>query len=264
MSIAMSSHRPTNTPVNFVLSLAGAVAAVLLALALVALVPATSFAAPKIGVAAQVQNQVNAIQGPDTRSLRLGNDVFSGDRIRTGQSSNAQLMFLDQTNLTIGAQSDVVLDRFVFDPNRGAGSVALSATQGALRFISGSQNSSAYRIDTPLATITVRGTLAYWFGFGAASMVANGDGHVSATTADGKTFDIPPGFALIILPGAPPQTHMVKWDLGLLDLDRLAQVLPQFLDLPDGGNDLNDAHDAAGLPPFINPDIDYCYFCVGG
>jgi len=124
MSIAMSSHRLTTTPVNFVLSLAGAVAAVLLALALVALVPATSFAAPKIGVAAQVQNQVNAIQGPDTRSLRLGNDVFSGDRIRTGQSSNAQLMFLDQTNLTIGAQSDVVLARFVFDPNRGAGSVA--------------------------------------------------------------------------------------------------------------------------------------------
>src|SRR3954467_10451701 len=121
----MNTHRLSVNPVHFVLSLAGAVAAVLLALALVALAPATSFAASKIGVAAQVQNQVNAILGADTRTIRLGNDVFSGDRIRTGQSSNAQLMFLDQTNLTIGAQSDVVLDRFVFDPNRGAGSVAL-------------------------------------------------------------------------------------------------------------------------------------------
>src|SRR3954468_12004221 len=181
MSVAMSSNRFTTTPVNFALSLAGAVAAVLLAAALVALAPATSFADPNTGVAAQVQTQVNASLGADTRSLRLGNEVFSGDRIRTGQSSNAQLMFLDQTNLTIGAQSDVVLDRFVFDPNRGAGNVALSATQGALRFISGSQNQSTYKIDTPAATIAIRGTLAYTFVLPGMVYAVNGFGHVTAT-----------------------------------------------------------------------------------
>jgi hypothetical protein len=250
----MSTHRLSTTPVHFVLSLAGAVAAVLLALALLALTPATGFAASKIGIAAQVQNQVNAILGADTRALRLGNDVFAGDRIRTGQSSNAQLMFMDQTNLTIGAQSDVVLDRFIYDPARGAGSVALSTTQGALRFISGAQNSSAYRVETPLATIAIRGTLAYSFIFntlrGLFQYIVNGYGQVSVITrADGQMHDIPPGHALVILPGQPPQTYLINWDLGFFDLNQMAQTLPHFLDLPDGGNDLNDAHDAANLPP---------------
>ena len=249
----MSTNRFSDTPVHFVLSLAGALAAVLLALALVALAPATSLAASKIGVAGQVRNQVSAITGADTRTLNLGNDVFAGDRVRTGQASNAQLMFLDQTNLTIGAQSDVVLDRFVFDPARGAGNVAISTTQGALRFISGSQNPNTYRVDTPLATIAIRGTLVDSFIFGplgrAMQAIANGSGHVEVTTIDGKMFNIPPGFALIIYPGMPPQTFMIKWDLGLLDLDRLAQVLPNWIELHDGGSDLNDAHDAVNLPP---------------
>jgi hypothetical protein len=256
----MSINRFSKQPVNFVLSLAGALAAVLLALAVIALAPATSFAASKIGIAAQVQNQVNAILGADTRALRLGNDVFAGDRIRTGQSSNAQLMFVDQTNLTIGSQSDVVLDRFVFDPARGAGDVALSTTQGALRFISGSQNPNTYRVDTPLATIAIRGTLAFSY-MGPVGYVANGFGQVDVTIKPaGPTIHIPPGYALVIIPGMPPKTYMIKWNLGLLDLNQWAQVLPKFLDLPDGGNDLNDAHDDANLPPFINDYYDLLSF----
>src|SRR5438270_94833 len=82
--------------------------------------------------------------------------------------------------------------------------------------------------------------LADWFGFGQMQVIANGSGHVHVTTIDGKMFDILPGYALIIYPGMPTQTFMVKWDLGLLDLDRLAQVLPNWIDLHDGGNDLND------------------------
>src|SRR5262249_39992309 len=116
-----------------------------------------------------------------------GGDVFSGDHIHTGSSSNAQLTFLDQTNLTIGSQSDVVLDKFVYDPNRGAGDVAMTATQGALRFISGSQNPNTYKVDTPAATIVIRGTLTYSFIFGGMEYVVNGFGHVSAIpTAPGS------------------------------------------------------------------------------
>jgi hypothetical protein len=210
--------------------------------------------AAKIGIAAQVKNQVNAIQGADTRVLNLGNDVFAGDRIRTGQSSNAQLTFLDQTNLTVGSQSDVVLDRFVFDPNRGAGDVALTTTQGALRFISGSQNPNTYKVNTPAATIAIRGTLAYNFIFGGMQYVVNGFGHVTAVLKpNNQSVDIPPGYALgLTIPADPahPQGILIKWELGLLDLDRLAQLLPQFEDHPDGSHDLLDQHDAVNLPPF--------------
>jgi hypothetical protein len=216
---------------------------------------ALAAAAPRIGIAAEIQNQVSAIQGTATRSLGLGNDVFAGDRIHTGQSSNAQLTFLDQTNLTIGSQSDVVLDKFVFDPAKGAGNVLLSTTQGALRFVSGAQDPNTYKINTPVATIAIRGTLAYSFIFGGTEYVVNGYGHVTATlNAPGsQTIVIPPGEALVILPPSPGnpngKSFLIKWELGLLDVDRLAQLLPQFPDKPDGFADLIDQHNDAGLPP---------------
>lgn len=237
------------TQARFTLTLTAAAAALFLGLT-------PGLAQSRIGSAGMVQNQVNAIQGGGTRALRLGGDVFSGDRIRTGQSSNAQLMFLDQTNLTIGSQSDVVLDRFVFDPNRGVGNVALSTTQGALRFISGAQNPNNYRIDTPTATIAIRGTLAYNFIFGRWQYIVNGHGQVSAALKPRgiPVIDIPPGYVLALaipLDPASPQYRLMKWELGLLDLDRLAQLLPQFENLPDALNDLGDQHDGANLPPFI-------------
>jgi hypothetical protein len=231
-----------------------------LAAAAIALAPAAGYAASKIGIAAQIQNQVNALLGSDNRTLRLGNDVFAGDRIRTGQSSNAQLTFVDQTNLTIGSQSDVVLDRFVFDPNRGVGDVTMTTTQGALRFISGSQNPATYKVNTPVATIAIRGTLAYSFIFGGMEYIVNGYGHVTAVLLNKQSIDIPPGYALVLpIPADPahPQGTMIKWQLGLLDLDRLAQLLPQFEDQPDGLGDLTDQHNDADLPPF-------CYYCYEG
>jgi hypothetical protein len=219
------------------------------------LIPASAFAAgvPKIGIAAVIKNQVTAQQGGAPRNLGLGNDVFTGDRIHTGQSSNAQLTFLDQTNLTIGSQSDVVLDKFVYDPNKGAGNVLLSTTQGALRFVSGAQDPNTYKISTPVATIAIRGTLAYSFIYGGTQYVVNGYGHVTATVnATGQNIDIPPGQALVIVPPTPGNpkgsSFLVKWELGLLDVDRLAQLLPQFVDNPDSFADLGDQHDATNIP----------------
>jgi hypothetical protein len=232
--------------------------AALAAAAILAFAPAASAQQGKIGIAAQIQNQVSVVSG-NTRTLRLGNDVFTGERIRTGQSSNAQLTFLDQTNLTIGSQSEVTLDKFVFDPNRGAGNVALSTTAGALRFISGAQNPNTYKVTTPVATITIRGTLAYSFIYGGMNYIVNGHGTVAVQPLmpGSPLINIPTGYALVLaIPTDPahPQGFLVKWELGLLDLDRLAQLLPQFVDLPDGLTDLVDQHNATGLQPFQ----DYC------
>jgi len=118
-----------------------------------------SFAASKIGVASAVKNEVEGIQSGASRSLSTGSSVFEQERVRTGADSVAQLLFLDQTTFSVGPRSEVTLDRFVYDPARGTGDVLLSATRGAFRFISGSQNPLHYKISTPTATIGVRGTI---------------------------------------------------------------------------------------------------------
>jgi ferric-dicitrate binding protein FerR (iron transport regulator) len=127
-------------------------------LAALALTP-SAFAQARIGAAAAVRNQVTATQGAQERRLAAGNPVLQNDRIRTGVDSVTQLLFADQTTLSVGPRSEVTLDRFVYDPNRSAGDVAVSLTAGAMRFVSGRQDPRSYQVRTPVATIGVRGTI---------------------------------------------------------------------------------------------------------
>ena len=117
-----------------------------------------SVAQNKIGVAAAVKNQVTG----NARPLVAGSDVRVREVVRTGADSMAQLLFLDETSLSIGPQSEVTLDRFVYDPNRRAGNVVFNTGRGVFRFVSGSQQPTSYQIKTPVATIGVRGTVVDW------------------------------------------------------------------------------------------------------
>jgi hypothetical protein len=119
----------------------------------------TASAADRIGVAAAAQNRVESVVGGQAAPLRVGGTVYQDQHVRTGPASTAQLLFLDQTSLSVGPSSDVKLDRFIFDPSRSQGNVVLSATRGAFRFVSGTQQPSNYQIRTPVATIGVRGTV---------------------------------------------------------------------------------------------------------
>ena len=59
------------------------------------------------------------------------------DRLRTGANARLQVTFHDKSSLTLGENANVVIDRFVFDPNKSSANVVLNATQGALRFAGG-------------------------------------------------------------------------------------------------------------------------------
>jgi hypothetical protein len=92
--------------------------------------------------------------------LQAGSSLFANEAVNTGQAGQAELQFHDNTKLSVGPSSNVRLDKFVYDPNnKGAGKVAINATKGAYRFITGSQDSKNYEIKTPYATLGVRGTV---------------------------------------------------------------------------------------------------------
>jgi hypothetical protein len=176
-----------------------------LVLAAVATVLAAGSAqADKIGVASIITNNVQG-SGPP-RALAVGGDVFSAERIRTGDASTAQLLFLDSTSVNVGARSELTLDRFVYNPSRGAGNVVLTASKGAFRFITGSQNPTNYSIKTPVATIGVRGTIV-----GVQTQTLHGvtttavtlyEGKVIITTLWGQTFVL----------DKPNTTYVIKSD----------------------------------------------------
>lgn len=120
-------------------------------------VTGTANAGERIGSAAMVKNKVVGTHAGRSRDLRVGNGVFEREAIATAERSATQLQFRDQTNLTVGQKSRVVLDRFVYDPRRGTSDKLLSATKGSLRFLSGTAKRKSTKIKIPGATIGIRG-----------------------------------------------------------------------------------------------------------
>jgi hypothetical protein len=130
-----------------------------IALALmIALASNGAFAQSKIGTAASAEHQVEAVIGGVSQPLAEGSAVFQDQLVRTGEAGKAQLRFLDQTDLSVGPQSEVKLDRFVYNPDRRTGTVVLQANLGLFRFVTGTLDSKSYTIKTPYASIGVRGT----------------------------------------------------------------------------------------------------------
>lgn len=96
--------------------------------------------------------------GQGTRVLSLGAGVVDRERVETSGDGNAQIVFLDTSTLTIGRNSAVTIDRFVYDGRAGAGAQAISAAKGVLRFVGGGvSHGGGATVRTPTATIGVRG-----------------------------------------------------------------------------------------------------------
>src|SRR5829696_3224747 len=177
------------------------------------LLQSSSAYAEKIGVASAVNQRVEGVNGGATRVLSVGSDIFAKEVVRTGNDSNAQLLFRDQTSLTVGPQSEVTLDKYIFDPVKGAGEVVLNATKGAFRFVSGVQQSSSYQIKTPVGTLGVRGTV---FDIQLENDTLTAlllSGAMSARMADGTNVNLDvPGTGFSISRGGQVQLH--KFDLS--------------------------------------------------
>ena len=48
----------------------------------------------------------------------VGTPVHMGDRLRTGANARLQVTFHDSSSLTLGENANVVVDRFVFNPEK--------------------------------------------------------------------------------------------------------------------------------------------------
>ena len=121
---------------------------------LFALQATSSHAQEAIGKATSVRPQA---EGSHAGPLSSGSSVYSKETVRTGESGQANLQFHDHSNLSVGPKSNVRLDKFVYDPNKSTGDVAIQATRGSFRFVTGSLGSETYKIKTPYGTLGVRG-----------------------------------------------------------------------------------------------------------
>lgn len=131
---------------------------------LTALVPAAHAATPsEIGTTAVTKNSVTGLLGNAQRTLKRGDGVFQNESIATGKDAGAQLLFRDETALTMGPESRVTLDKLIYDPDKKTGEMTIRAVTGAFRFVTGSGPKAGYKVETPVGTIGVRGSIfSFW------------------------------------------------------------------------------------------------------
>jgi hypothetical protein len=169
-------------------------------------------AANQIGVTAAVQPDATGTPpNRGVRVLQIGVDMFANERVETGPEGKTQLVFLDGTALSIGPNSDLTLDEFVYDPAARTGSLVMSSTKGVFRLVGGAiSKKTPITIRAPNATIGIRGGIAlvsiepggqvdasFLFGIG-----------LTVTTPNGQQTVDRPGSAVMVRPGKPIQVAM--------------------------------------------------------
>ena len=114
----------------------------------------SGFAAESVGEAVLIRTTVTG----DGGALVTRSPVHRDERIRTSSSGLGEFVFQDGTKFAVGANSSVVIDKFVFNGSKSVKNLTINAAKGSFRWISGGSPSSAYKINTPAGTVGIRGT----------------------------------------------------------------------------------------------------------
>ena len=127
-------------------------------------VSAKAFASEKLSIEKQLVGIVGAISGTvktETRDLKPGDKIYLNETIFAGVGSGTQILLLDQSTFTVGEDSEVVMDTFIFDPATNDGKIVASVKQGSLKVISGlisKKNPDSLTVEVPEGTLGSRGT----------------------------------------------------------------------------------------------------------
>ena len=116
--------------------------------------------ADKVGVAAAVNpDAFSSLSGSPQTQLNIGKSIFFNERINTTGKGLVQVLLVDGSTFTVGPGSDLVIDKFVYDPNKKSGEVVASFSKGVMRFVGGkiSKNEGGVMVNTPSGALAIRG-----------------------------------------------------------------------------------------------------------
>ena len=100
-------------------------------------------------------------RGTEKLPVRVGMPVQPADKVVTGSDGTVGITFADNSLLSVGPDSVLAIDRYVFDSTTHAGQFDSTLSKGTLAVISGKmvkQSPDAMRVHTPSAIMGVRGT----------------------------------------------------------------------------------------------------------
>jgi FecR protein len=167
-------------------------------------------AAQQVGTATAVNpTSQGTMPGASLVALTVGARIVHKERIQTTPTGTVQLLFLDKSTLSIGPNSNILIDEYVFDPKSNTGHMVTTLAEGALRLVGGllSHQGEAL-IGTPAAAIGIRGATVTVQHSKKGTRVINHFGIIRIHNGCGEVIIRRPGFAVWIAdwntcPGEP-------------------------------------------------------------
>ncbi len=155
-----------------------------------------SAAGAEVGTVSRQQASATAIRDGRPVSLSPNAIVHEDDELQTGPNARLELTLLDGTKLTMGENSTLVVDKFVYDMNGDMGTAIVKALKGPFRFVTGRIGQMANKqleVRTAVATIGIRGT-DFWGGPSAGVYgIFLVEGEIVVSNAAGQTVLDEPG-----------------------------------------------------------------------
>lgn len=172
--------------------------------------------AQDVGTAAAVNTLSESTPpGGAIRVLQIGARVVHNERIQTSASGTVQLLFIDKTTLSVGPNSTLLIDNFVYDPATGTGQMVASLSKGSLRFVGGKlSHQGAVTVNTPVATIGIRGGTATIAHGQDGTRLINHFGQLSSTNGSGTIVIRRAGFAI----------NVADWNSSPTEPERVTQA----------------------------------------
>jgi hypothetical protein len=130
---------------------------VLLLVELNATVAAQAF----VGVVKSVEGEAVVERDGKTITVVTGMTVKQMDTIKTHRRGHVGLVFSDDTRLSMGPNTEIAIDEYLFDPLEKNLSFVLRLIRGVVSFLSGQMTKlspDSVQLVMPVATIGVRGT----------------------------------------------------------------------------------------------------------
>lgn len=199
------------------------------------------------------------------RIAGVGDPVYLDDEITTGPGNRLQILLADQTVFSIGPDSALVIDSFVFDPTAGSSDLVASVKRGSFKFISGKiakQGPDKMKLRLPNSTASIRGTsVAGTVGSNGDSSIVLLSGAISvASAATNNIADlVQPGWGVAVdaegSVGAPEQFSAEDID-NLLSVVEFAPAEDESETEEAGATDAGNEEEDAGEEPSETADAE--------
>ena len=133
----------------------------LVALLLVSVSPAFAQGALVIGRIKSASGSVSIVRQAGTVPAQAGQPLFQTDAVKTGADGHVGITLKDETRLSLGPNSEIRIDKFLYSPGQGTLGVVMRVARGLVAYVSGriaKLAPDAVRLETPSAILGVRGT----------------------------------------------------------------------------------------------------------